>query len=82
MSLSTLNGEDVYYHSDTFLAATLACGGVVECVDAVLGGSGVGVGVDVSGGTFAKIDNDGQGGEETEEGNDSPRDVSSFDPAT
>ena len=81
MSIATLNGEDVYYHSDTFLAATLACGGVVECVDAVLGGSGVGVGVDVSGGTFAKIDNNGHGREEAEEGNESPRDVSSFDPA-
>ena len=82
MSLATLNGEDVYYHSDTFLAATLACGGVVECVDAVLGGSGAGVGVDVSGGTFAKIDDNGHGAEETEEGNESPRDVSSFDPAS
>lgn len=28
--------DDVYYCPDTFLAATLACGGVVECVDKVL----------------------------------------------
>lgn len=27
--------EDVYYNADTFLAATLSCGGVVSCVDAV-----------------------------------------------
>lgn len=27
--------DDVYYCPDTFLAATLACGGVVSCVDAV-----------------------------------------------
>lgn len=75
MTLATLNGEDVYYHSDTFLAATLACGGVVECVDAVLGGSGIG-----NGGVYGtKIDNDPQ---EEEEGNESPRDVTCFDPAS
>lgn len=27
--------DDVYYNRDTFLAATLSCGGVVSCVDAV-----------------------------------------------
>ena len=75
MTLATLSGEDVYYHSDTFLAATLACGGVVECVDAVLGGSGIGK----SGVCGTTIDNDQQ---EEEEGNESPRDVTSFDPAS
>jgi len=30
------NEEDVYFSRDTFLAASLACGGVVECVDAVM----------------------------------------------
>ena len=80
MTLATLNGEDVYYHSDTFLAATLACGGVVECVDAVLGSSGIGKsGVLAFGTTTDTIDNDRQ---EEEEGNESPRDVTSFDPAS
>lgn len=75
MTLATLNGEDVYYHSDTFLAATLACGGVVECVDAVLGGAGIG-----NGGVYGTtIDNDQR---EEEEGNESPRDVTAFDPAS
>ena len=85
MTLATLSGEDVYYHSDTFLAATLACGGVVECVDAVLGGPGIG-NTTSSGACGKVIDNDHLGGqeeeEEEEEGNESPRDVTSFDPAS
>jgi len=76
MTLATLSGEDVYYHSDTFLAATLACGGVVDCVDAVLGRSGIGGGA----GSDTAIDNDEHGGQGEEEGNESPRDVASFDP--
>lgn len=28
--------DDVYYNNDTFLAATLACGGVLQCVDSVM----------------------------------------------
>ena len=28
--------QDMYYCKDTFLAATLACGGLISCVDAVL----------------------------------------------
>lgn len=37
MELQKLNQQDndLYYTNDTFLAASLACGGVVECVNAV-----------------------------------------------
>lgn len=35
MALSDEDG-DMYYSNETFLAATLACGGVISCVDAVL----------------------------------------------
>lgn len=40
----SLKDSDLYYCKDTFLAATLACGGVVQCVDAVMDAHATGVG--------------------------------------
>jgi acetoin utilization deacetylase AcuC-like enzyme len=36
--------DDLYYCRDTFLAASLACGGVVTCVDAVMNAHSTGLG--------------------------------------
>ena len=78
ITLDTLIGDDVYYHKDTFLAATLACGGVVRCIDSVLGDAGVPPkhhqihqAQDCSSGSGAFSDNE-------DLGNESPRDVASF----
>eukprot|EP00562_Extubocellulus_spinifer_P010993 CAMPEP_0178490926 /NCGR_PEP_ID=MMETSP0696-20121128/11142_1 /TAXON_ID=265572 /ORGANISM="Extubocellulus spinifer, Strain CCMP396" /LENGTH=712 /DNA_ID=CAMNT_0020118771 /DNA_START=149 /DNA_END=2287 /DNA_ORIENTATION=- len=79
LTVDTLSGDDVYYHNDTFLAATLACGGVVGCIDSVLGGAGMTVAKHhqipqaqgYSSGSGTVSDNE-------DLGNESPRDVASF----
>ena len=73
LTLQKLDDDDVYFHNDTFLAATLACGGVVGCVDAVLGGgSSNSSNIGERASEAALSDDDA--------GTESPRDISSFCP--